>query len=624
MRFNRKALGLPATPLARREAREEVCAGVVHGAAREEGQGATLRYRDCTVVFADIVDSGRLMEADEPAAVRSMRRLFAHVETTLLPRYGAALIEQRGDSVLLACDELQMAVDCGFAMMDIAQQAGFVLRVGMHRASVLTDERLLFGHGVNVAARIAAAAPPGEIQVSESIVTALHASSAYDSEDLGLRLLKNVRDPLRLFRLTRANGEALRSSLPPETLRLQPTVAVLPLRLVDGVTGDVSPRLGVGDVITDLLVGTLSRSAAIHVISRLSSQVFRSRTTDLAQAAAALGADIVVSGDVLQRGETLQLQVQITELPSGRVIGMASSKGPLSAALHHDSPLVAEIAVGISDALFRTAMETAGTTPLPNLRSHTLLIAAINLLYRLSPSDFERARQALDTLNERSPRHPVPLAWLARWHLFRVVQGWSQDRNADGQAAYTYAQRALELDPGSALALTMLGNVHTSYLRQLDAAEALYDRALAINPNEPLAWLQRGNCLSFRGQGSEALAQTQRAVQLSPLDPARHFFQSLLASAALSAGQYARAVHAARTSLKLNADHVSSHRVLTIALALQGDLDQARRAAQRLLAHEPDLTVAAFVARSPGRASGLAQRFGEALRSAGVPAGLPA
>ena len=123
------------------------------------------------------------------------------------------------------------------------------------------------------------------------------------------------------------------------------------------------------------------------------------------------------------------------------------------------------------------------------------------------------------------------------------------------------------------------------------------------------------------GNGASALEHTQKAVELSPLDPSRHFYLSIMSSAALSAGEYERAIVAAKASMRLNGEHVSTHRVLAIAQAMTGRLDEARTHVARLLKIEPQLTVAGFVARSPGAASGLAQTFGQALHAAGLPLG---
>jgi hypothetical protein len=91
-----------------------------------------------------------------------------------------------------------------------------------------------------------------------------------------------------------------------------------------------------------------------------------------------------------------------------------------------------------------------------------------------------------------------------------------------------------------------------------------------------------------------------------------------LASAALSAGDYGRAITAAGSSLRLNNDHVSTHRVLAIALSLSGRLDEAREAVRSVLRLEPSLTVEKFVARSPGADQEQVRRFALALQSAGL------
>ena len=74
-------------------------------------------------------------------------------------------------------------------------------------------------------------------------------------------------------------------------------------------------------------------------------------------------------------------------------------------------------------------------------------------------------------------------------------------------------------------------------------------------------------------------------------------------------------------SLRLNRDHVSTHRVLAIAQVMLGRVDEASQTVRRILQLEPQLTVASFVARSPGARSGLAKTFGKALQAAGLPLG---
>ncbi len=583
-----------------------------------------LHYTEKTIVFVDVVESVRLTEHDESGAVKRMRRLLAHVANDLVSKHGGLVIERRGDGLILEFRDSRSAAVCASEMhegtapynVDVAVEDTISLRVGIHRADVLTDDTTLFGQGVNLAARIAALAGPGETVLSAVVAGELVNGLDGELQDMGECHVKHVAEPVRVYRLERQHDSHARLEMA-AIVKLQPMIAIMPF----AGYGTESSGMGIGDIVSDQLIGALSRSNAVNVISRLSTTALRGRELSLSGIATRLAADFVVSGKYWRSADKLFVQVELASASTGVVIWAQTVSDDEIAALHIDSELIGILLQGITEALFTEEVRIARMLALPNLATHTLLLAAISFLYRLSAADFERAHSALSALHERVPRHPTPLAWLARWHLFRVVQGWSDDRDRDGRLALSYAQRALDLDPESSLALTMAGNVHVTYLHDLDEAERLYDSALAINPNESLAWLQKGNARSFRGDGSGALTDIGHAVRLSPLDPSRHFYESLLASAALTAGDYERAISAAKSSLRMNSNHVSSHRVLAIAQSLLGLHDEAAATVRHLLFVEPRLTVASYIAWSPGGRSGLAEKFGRALHRAGLPMG---
>jgi tetratricopeptide (TPR) repeat protein len=206
------------------------------------------------------------------------------------------------------------------------------------------------------------------------------------------------------------------------------------------------------------------------------------------------------------------------------------------------------------------------------------------------------------------------------WHVLRTQQGWVPDAREAAARARDCAAKAVDADPDDSLALAMDALVHVHFLRRLDEAAALYRRAVAANPNDSLAWLHKGMLHAFRGQAAEGVHDTERALTLSPLDPLRYYYDSLGASAAATAGCYERAIELAERSLSVNCLHTSTLRVLAISQTLTGRGDAARATVARLLALEPDFTVARFLARAPGADFDVGQRFARALREAGVPA----
>lgn len=264
-------------------------------------------------------------------------------------------------------------------------------------------------------------------------------------------------------------------------------------------------------------------------------------------------------------------------------------------------------------------LRRAQSQALPTLKSYTLLLAAVALMHRLSPYDFSESRRLLEALIERAPRQAIPRAWLAKWHVLRVQQGWSDDPHQDAQLALRCTKQALDADPQCSLALAVDGFVHTNLLKKLDVATERYDLALLNNPNDSLAWLLKGTLHAFKDEGQQAVSCTQRARKLSPLDPHRYFYDSLAATAHLSAHQFDRALKLAQRSLKSNCTHTSTLRAMAIAQWELGHQDGARRTVGRLMQLEPHLTIRTWRERSPSAGYKIGDEWASVLQQAGVP-----
>lgn len=161
--------------------------------------------------------------------------------------------------------------------------------------------------------------------------------------------------------------------------------------------------------------------------------------------------------------------------------------------------------------------------------------------------------------------------------------------------------------------------MHTNLLKRLDVARERYQRALVTNPSNARAWLLKGTLHAFVGEGSQAVVHSRRALQLSPLDPHRYFYDSLAATAYLSAHQFEHAARAAERSLRANRTHTSTLRAMAIAQWQLGRHDEARRTVRQLLRLEPSLTITRWRERSPSAEYDIGKEWAETLRQAGVP-----
>lgn len=578
-----------------------------------------------TVVVVDMVESVRLIEAHEEDTVRRWQQFVAEVSTQLLPAQHGRLVKSLGDGLLCEFASVQPAMQSALAMQRMAtrlndgypQEQAILLRIGAHTADVIVDALDVYGSGVNLAARLGQLAGPGEIVVSAEVRDHLVPELDADVEDLGDCFMKHVQLPVRAFRVGAPGPHPVIESGAAGAIDLRPTIAVMPIAL-----RSVEPEHRfLGEALADEVTAALSKTAELHVISRLSSFAFLDRKAGLPEIGARLNARYVLSGSVGAVDDRLRLHLELADARTDRIVWADSFSDGIRSVFAGEAELVSNIAGAVCAAVVAGQLELASTRPLPSLDSYTLVFGAIALMHRASSHDFDRARVMLEHLAERLRRSPVPQAWLAKWHVLRVVQGWSPDPAHESRLALDRADRALDVDPGSSLALTMQGLVHAYLRKDFDAAQSSYDRALDANPNESLAWLFSGTRHAFLGEGAPAAQATQHALRLSPLDPLKYFYDSLAASAAISAGDYERAVQLAERSMRANRTHTSTYRAMAIAQSLLGRTEEAGATVKRLLELEPGFTVRRFLDRYPGRerARDYAAKLAEALSAAGLP-----
>lgn len=584
---------------------------------------ASLGRTSKVVMVADIVESVRLMESDEQDFITRWEHLVRHIRQEVLARHGGRMVKSLGDGVMLEFSDERSAARAAFELQrhcersnaPLAPTRRMKLRIGLHRAEFVRGEHDIYGVGVNLAARLAAQAGPGEIVVSSAVRHELTEKIDGDLEDLGECFLKHVSEPVRIYRLNEPGVPRPEPEPSFDRDARRPVVAVIPF----DTRGCIDRHLTIGELIAENVIDQLSRSPDLKVISRLSTTVFRGRGSAAADVGKHLNAHYVLSGTYAAVGTGLVISAELAD-SRGEVIWSRRLSGSIGDLLELESALSHELAANAHEAILTSEVQKATRQRLPTLQSHSLMMAAVSLMHRTTPDDFFRAEQLLSQLAERHQRHADVMAWMAKWHVLRVEQGWSDDPTATAQRALSHTSRALDLEPSSSFALAMDGFVRCNLLKDLDAAAQRYRAALDANPSEPLAWLFMGMLQGFTGEVQSALTAVENALTLSPFDPARYFFLSLAASVNLSAGNYGRAVDLARSSLTSNSMHVSTHRALVIALAMDGQMDAALSQARKMMAVDPGFTVSRFLARRQGaKFSEIGRSFAEALRAAGVP-----
>jgi len=577
------------------------------------------------VLVIDLVESVRLMSADEAGTVARWHSFVQTAQNHTIPAQRGRLVKSLGDGLMVEFEEARDAVNAAQNLHGVINLANaglqadhqMHLRAGINATHVFTDNNDIYGAGVNLAARIATLAGPGETVVSASVRDGLTDGLDASIEDLGECYLKHIVEPVRLYRLGEVGANSV---LPPKGdygAPMQPAIAVVPFTNRNQST----EHFAAGELIADGIIARLSKTRELKVISRLSTSVFRDRNAGSQAIEKALGASYVLAGSYLLNDTKLIVTVELVDAKTGHILWANRLQSPLQDLFEPSSELCCTLADQCHAAIMASELHSAVTQPLPTLQSYSLLLGAMNLMHRASFKEFDQARRMLERLMEMHRRHALPYAWMAKWYVLKAAQGWSVDPKREASAALASCAKALEYDNQSALALAVTGQVQGYLNKDLDTAENYYHQALACNPNESLAWLWLGMNSGFKGDNHDAADATERALLLSPLDPLRYYYESLAASACVAAQRYERTIELAEHSLRLNRTHSSTYRALAIAQALSGKEDESRRTIRQLLVLEPTFTVTRFLQRMPGAstAPGYANKLAEALRSAGLP-----
>lgn len=578
-----------------------------------------------TVLFADLVESVRLFQLDELGTTQRWLGFVATVRDGLASAHGGRLVRTAGDGLLMSFASPAGGLAAAFALHEAIrpvnagqpEDACMRLRVGLHVAEVVDDTHELYGNGVNLAARLASVAQPGQTvmsaQLRSEVVDAVHA----DIDDLGLRYVKHLDEPLHAYLARPAGtGGHTPGGVPALAADLRPTVAVVPfVALPPDPEHDALGHAMVGDIID-----SLARHPSLRVLSRLSTAAVRNAQLELPRLRELLGATFLLSGTFYVRGDRIRLSAELCELQGGQVLWAGSARADVGALFEGQDELVPQVVAQVAQQVMAYEITRVHSLPMDTLASYSLFLGAAGLMNSLVRSDFGQAQALLQHLVDRHPRQAAPYAMLARWHVFKAVQGWSDDRGEDAARARSLAQMAIDVDPRQSMALSALALVRANFEGDLDGA--LKDNLLAIeaDPVEPHAWAQLSGVQTLRGEHAAACASAAQALRVSPLDPNLYLFEAWAAMAQLAAGAHAQAAALAKSSVRRHALHSPSHRILVGSLWLAGQTQEAHLAAQRYLMLEPQARARAWSKDAVAEPAPWLVAFTGALECAGLPA----
>jgi class 3 adenylate cyclase len=169
----------------------------VSGWVDQFGVAATPTGVVATILMTDIVDSTPTAARLGDPAWRQVLAEQRRVVRAQLERFGGREVDTTGDGFLATFESAVAAVLAGRAIRDAVAGLGIACRVGIHTGEIQREGDDVAGLAVHLAARVMAAAAPGEVLISE-VTRALVAGRGFRLDDRGRQTLKGFAEPVGL------------------------------------------------------------------------------------------------------------------------------------------------------------------------------------------------------------------------------------------------------------------------------------------------------------------------------------------------------------------------------------------------------------------------------------------
>ncbi|WP_331376012.1 adenylate/guanylate cyclase domain-containing protein [Sinorhizobium chiapasense] len=510
-----------------------------------------MERRLAAILAADVVGYSRLMGVDEVGTLARLKACRRESVDPAIEEFHGRIIKLMGDGALVEFASVVDAVQCAAAFqrkmasrdqgVTAAQRIQF--RIGINLGDVIVEGDDIYGDGVNIAARLQTLAQPGGICISGTAFDhAVHKADVGFSA-LGEQHLKNIADPVRVYRVLLDPSKAGKVIAPPRrvgrrgiaalatvaTLLIaaaaiffawplpfapqRPSIAVLPF----GATSEDAGQDYFAEGLTNDLIADLSKISGLLVIARNSAFSFKDTSMNVQQVAKQLNVRYVLEGSVRRAGVAVRINVQLIDGNTGRTVWAERYDRDYSDIFALQDEVIEHIVDALAVRLTERERTQIARLPTRNLEAYDSYTRAEQKVYSI---DYRSLGEAL-SLYEKAIKLDPEFADAHTGYARAIVDVLGFDYQplilsaVARQRAYEAAGRGLELNPQSPRAYAVLG-ILQMLDGEIDEAIASVNKAVALDPNGAEAELNRAIVLTYAGQNPEALTAMERVLRLDP------------------------------------------------------------------------------------------------------------
>ena len=470
--------------------------------------------RLAAIVFTDMVGYTSLSQKNEALALELLEE-HRMVLRPLFPKHNGREIKTMGDAFLVEFASALEALRCAFDIhqllnelnVDRPPEKRILLRIGIHLGDVVHSKNDVHGDAVNVASRIEPLASPGGISITEQVYDQIRNKFEFPFVSLGKQNLKNVQEPVEVYRVV----------LPWETqLSDEPSLEKRRIAVMPFTNISPDPRDEYfADGMTEELISTLSRIGELRVISRTSAMRYKGTSKNVGEIARELRVGSILEGSVRKASDDLRITAQLIDTENDEHLWSQDYDRRLENVFAIQKEIAQSVAEALKVRLLSGEKKSIEKKATGNTEAYTLYLKGRYFWNERLRDSNDKAVKFFEEAVKLDPDYALAYSGLSDCYLIYSDRGWLSPREAVPKGK-EYALRAVGLDPRLAEAHASLGLVFMDEWRWQEA-EREFEKAIELNPSYASAYQWYGVLLWWAGRYEEGKEKTERASELDPL-----------------------------------------------------------------------------------------------------------
>ena len=468
-------------------------------------------------MFTDMVGYTSLGQRNESlslALVEEQRKIIRPI----LARHQGREVKTVGDAFLVEFPNALDATRCAYDIqrstrefnLSMASERRIHLRIGVHVGEVVESNGDISGDSVNVASRVEPLAEDGGVCITRQVYDHVRSKTDLPLVSIGAKPLKNVIEPMEIFKMVMPWDEETASSIAQLDKR---RIAVLPFANLSS-----DPEEGYfADGMTEELITSLSGVRHLTVIARTSVMKYKGSQKGASEVGKELSAGTLIEGSVRKAGNRVRITAQLIDTATEGHLWAQNYDRQLEDIFAIQSEIAEKVAGELRVRLVDEEKRVIEKKPTDNPEAYTYYLRGKELVRERTEHSLRQAIGVFEKAIATDPSFAKAHVGVAEGYWALVNDGYEPYEQAAPRAELS-VKKALQLDPELAEAHAILSTVYWQEDKIRDC-EAEAKKAIELNPSVPDSYFMLSNIAFIRQDTAEGIRDLEASFRLDPVRP---------------------------------------------------------------------------------------------------------